>query len=745
MSEYRIPFRVDFHADAGTVTPLRMAVDFSRFLPEGRLVDPHTLRAVRKSSDGVAREYPLNFSEKLYYGNQGHIALAVEEPRKGGQWELFFRAREGNGALAPFPDYVPPVGVGDELLLNSGRWAPIRVPGMHPFPMAVDWTGDGRTDILSSSIYSNAQGMPWAGIFCFPNIGSDADPRYGAPLRLYADGVDEVDHHIPDVRPEFPARRDFISEYYIRADCFPWFGEGRPDLITMSAQSPHIKVYRNTGRMDAAGLPELELALKEVSRIGSGGNLGFRVVDWDGDGRPSVVFGLGYGGAHEGLHLLRNFSDDPMNPDLRPTPMLQGSSDRPFSGSMPSSFDLYDLDGDGELELIVSQLLPPAGPVMKVFKNGGTRDKPRWYDIGNTEWFTHHTGFGFRFVDTPAFHGALIGSVNEGWGIRYYERNSAQPDPLARDAFVDRGPLLGEGVKLSAQGYVAPFPCDPEGDGNIHFMLGDDPGFVTFAQNVGTREAPRWNFPESVNAGGAPIRLYREGILHDHDGEMWCGQVKPQYVDWDHDGIPDLIAGNNTNKLFVFKGLGNMDFDPPEELEVEGETFPFGWRKAPFAVDWNGDGLLDLVAVDKDERVCLFRRAKAGKQLILLPGEAFRYEDGEEITTNTIPPGMYKNPVTCLWVCDWEGTGTWDLFASSNLQTSLIENVGTNERPLFKRPVPLSTPDGAINICHHESRAVTVDWDLDGDLDVIIGGEAGSLYFFRRDWLEKREHGYEIG
>ncbi|MCK5734596.1 MAG: hypothetical protein KAI38_10445, partial [Candidatus Latescibacteria bacterium] len=138
-------------------------------------------------------------------------------------------------------------------------------------------------------------------------------------------------------------------------------------------------------------------------------------------------------------------------------------------------------------------------------------------------------------------------------------------------------------------------------------------------------------------------------------------------------------------------------------------------------------------------------RAKAGKQLILLPGEAFRYEDGEEITTNTIPPGMYKNPVTCLWVCDWEGTGTWDLFASSNLQTSLIENVGTNERPLFKRPVPLSTPDGAINICHHESRAVTVDWDLDGDLDVIIGGEAGSLYFFRRDWLEKREHGYEIG
>ena len=29
--------------------------------------------------------------------------------------------------------------------------------------------------------------------------------------------------------------------------------------------------------------------------------------------------------------------------------------------------------------------------------------------------------------------------------------------------------------------------------------------------------------------------------------------------------------------------------------------------------------------------------------------------------------------------------------------------------------------------------------------DLVIGSESGTLYFFRRDWLEKREHGYEIG
>ena len=31
-----------------------------------------------------------------------------------------------------------------------------------------------------------------------------------------------------------------------------------------------------------------------------------------------------------------------------------------------------------------------------------------------------------------------------------------------------------------------------------------------------------------------------------------------------------------------------------------------------------------------------------------------------------------------------------------------------------------------------------------GDLDVVIGGESGTLYFFRRDWLEGREHRYEF-
>lgn len=89
--------------------------------------------------------------------------------------------------------------------------------------------------------------MPWQGLYFFRNIGSNKQPRFASPIRLYAASGKR-------------GQIDFFDDFYTFYDVYDWFGNGRPDVITISRDGG-IKVYKNAGEMDEAGLPRLELAL----------------------------------------------------------------------------------------------------------------------------------------------------------------------------------------------------------------------------------------------------------------------------------------------------------------------------------------------------------------------------------------------------------------------------------------------------------------------------------------------------
>ncbi len=278
----RAVLKVEFDQRAGNSTPVRMDVDFDALLPRGKsgLIDPNTI-VVKRRLRGKTRTYNVRFSKNLYYKNQGWVAWLADDPQKGGRWTIEFDMRAPDGRMAE-PQYLPPVGVGDKLCYNGNRWQPIGVPGYHNSPIPVDWNADGLVDIISRSGGTNSIGMPMAGIFFWRNIGSNEEPRFDVPLRVSADGVDQ-EHTLDSYMVYFKPRRGFMSEDYMTCDVFDWFGSGRMDLITLS-RSGGIKVYRNTGRMDAAGMPVLELAQRPEypSCIGKGRYPGLRVVDWDG-------------------------------------------------------------------------------------------------------------------------------------------------------------------------------------------------------------------------------------------------------------------------------------------------------------------------------------------------------------------------------------------------------------------------------------------------------------------------------
>jgi hypothetical protein len=90
--------------------------------------------------------------------------------------------------------------------------------------------------------------------------------------------------------------------------------------------------------------------------------------------------------------------------------------------------------------------------------------------------------------------------------------------------------------------------------------------------------------------------------------------TRPFAVDWDGDGKLDLVVGNMAGTFYWFKGLGKGKFLPRAELiKAGGKPLTVkGKHGDPFVIDLDGDGSLDLVSGSGDGGV-YWARNKAGK------------------------------------------------------------------------------------------------------------------------------------
>ena len=779
----RAELSVEIDPRAGFPTPVRMEIDFAPLLgtrSASRLIDPHTI-VVKRRADGGTRDYPVQFAETLYTSNRGWVAWMVDEAPDGCAWSIECSLRAEDATMAEAP-CLPIVGVGEELCYNGSRWQPIDSPGMHSFPMAVDWDGDGRIDVMCACHHSNVIGMPWGAVFFWKNIGSNAEPRFAPPLRLSADLIDQQQLNGNIERFEEP-RSGFISEDYISCDTFDWFGSGRPDLITISRHGG-IKVYRNLGTLDAAGLPELELAARVPFPDGFavGRYLHVRAVDWDSSGRPSLVIGSRVNdkrthSQREQIFLMLNAGTDAAAGGWSfrsgPFPISGSRIGGPdnliadwrtcnFTNGRAVSFDVADVDGDGMQELLCCHADRVLGPRIEVWRNAGSPEEPELMLDGSLPWSRDDMTFGFRFVDNAAFRGCLRASWYSDHGLHYFRQVGS--DPWQPGSFQDTGRLLGEGCKVKHVGMVKGDPIDPRGDGAFDLVCGNLAGYITLVRNLGTRDAPAFAEPERVtDADRVPVRVYREGLMGDQNSEGPCGQLKPLVCDWDGDGRLDILVGNNSNRIVWLRGYDPAEnrYDAWLQLKVRGLHDPFGFRKGPAAADFDGDGRLELVAIDSNGRICTFAQGPGpnGSEL-LEPPVPLRFADGEVIMNGDIGkaladaegvpfpsglPGIWREPAVTLAACDWTETGTLDLIASSNWHTFVIENVGSNAEPRFDRPQPIRDERGTpVKVSQHESHVTAYDWDGDGTPDLIVGGESGGLYFFHHDWVSGIYHRAEV-
>lgn len=74
--------------------------------------------------------------------------------------------------------------------------------------------------------------------------------------------------------------------------------------------------------------------------------------------------------------------------------------------------------------------------------------------------------------------------------------------------------------------------------------------------------------------------------------------TRPTAVDWDGDGDLDLVVGNFAGSFYLFTGEGEGKFQPkPEFIRTGDDRLQIdGDHSDPFLVDWDGDGDLDLLS-----------------------------------------------------------------------------------------------------------------------------------------------------
>src|SRR5207253_2895150 len=190
------------------------------------------------------------------------------------------------------------------------------------------------------------------------------------------------------------------------------------------------------------------------------------------------------------------------------------------------------------------------------------------------------------------------------------------------------------------------------------------------------------------------------------------------FVDLDHDGDLDLFLATPAGNRVYRNTLDGrfQDMTGPMGLGSAGGT-----RDAAFG-DLDGDGRVDLVVVGNDGRLTLFRNAGQG-----------RFEDAT--AASGLAPAALPGPAAAVAVGDYDNDGFLDLFVAAPGGTApvLYHNRGDGTFEPDRRSAALA----ALRTLAARA-AIFCDFDNDGFLDLVVVGvptKAGArgVYLLRND------------
>jgi hypothetical protein len=202
--------------------------------------------------------------------------------------------------------------------------------------------------------------------------------------------------------------------------------------------------------------------------------------------------------------------------------------------------------------------------------------------------------------------------------------------------------------------------------------------------------------------------------------------LHPFAVDYNGDDIVDLLLGTGDGKIVLYVNQGDNEnplFSDYTYLTTgtDATIVDIGERAVPCMADLNGDGLNDLLVGCGEGYLYYAENQGNSRQPHFNPIEIL-----EDISNQQIRVEGNCNPI----MVDWDGNGINDiLLGSDNGSILILDNQGDiNDIQLAS--ASLLEIDGVFLNVAGTSKPFVADWDNDGGKDLLVGDEAGYLHIY---------------
>lgn len=251
------------------------------------------------------------------------------------------------------------------------------------------------------------------------------------------------------------------------------------------------------------------------------------------------------------------------------------------------------------------------------------------------------------------------------------------------------------------------------------------PGFQDFFGIIDFSDLSRDSYSITLNQHVPSAFTHIDPLVPAGEGLLPHSNPHPCVVDYNLDGAKDLLVGNadGTVGLFINRGSNDMPVLSDKEILLNSEDGPIdaGTDAAPFMLDFDNNGTFDLL-VGNGEGL-LYYYDNTGNNT----SPAF----GTPSTLNCLDGSPINVESSCTpWMADWNNDGRKDLLLGSGSGALMLSiNQGSDSRPLF---APLRQVSAGATVIRSDgpSTPCIVDWNQDGQLDVLMGTGNGYIHVY---------------